>query len=380
MRGVVIWGHSNCRSVMGLYRELIRESGLPAVIPLWRIPKDGDPFGAVRQGTGFRCDEFKDLPIIAAGEDYATCRKVLDGHGDWLQLFCDYQLSPTRRRLILEAKEMGCIVGVLNEAPCNMESGVRALAKLFFMRFVLPRKVGQQARAADFFVNYSGDDDKYLKWVGWSQEKIIHLGYFPPPLEGSRCVARAGRPRPFTILVTGVLARYRGADVLVKALKILKDRGVEYRAIITQEGELLPELKQMAERHNLPIEFPGFLPMPELIKLYETCTVYVGAGRHEPWGMRLNDALNCGAPMVVSDGMGGVKLVRDYGCGLEFKSGDAKGLADALMRLATDEPFYARCAHCAHVAADEISPRVQASRLWREIENRVKLIGTKGAG
>lgn len=371
--GIVIWGHSNCRSVMGLYRELIRESGLPAIIPLWRVPKDATCFNTVRQGAGFRSDEFSDLPMMGAGDDFATCRRILDEHRDWLQLFSDYQLSPVRRRLILEAKEMGCVVGVLNEAPCNMESGFRALAKLFFMRFILPRKIGQQVRAADFFVNYSGDDDKYLKWVGWPQDKIIPLGYFPPPIEGSKCVARARRPRPFTILATGVLAKYRGADVLVRALKILKDRGISYCATITQGGELLPKLKQDAAKYGLAIDFPGFLPMPELIELYETCSVYVGAGRSEPWGMRLNDALNCGAPLIVSRGMGGVKLINDFKCGLSFASGDAKGLADALERMATDDALYAECALAARSAADEISPRVQAEWLWRAILKYVKL-------
>lgn len=373
IKGIVIWGHSNCRSVMGLYRELIRVSGLPAIIPLWRIPKDGDLFGAVRQGTGFRGNEFQDLPIIAAGEDYGICRKILDEHKDWLQLFCDYQLSPTRRRLILDAKAMGCSVGVLNEAPCNMERGVRALAKLFFMRFVLPHKIGPQACAADFFVNFSGDDDKYLKWIGWTQDKIIHLGYFPPPIEGSRCVARTGCQRPFTVLATGILSKYRGADVLVKALKILKERGVPYRATITQDGELLSKLKRDVAKYGLTIEFPGFLPITELIKLYETCSVYVGAGRHEPWGMRLNDALNCGAPLIVSRGMGGVKLVDDFKCGLSFASGDAKSLADALERMATDGAYYATCAHQAILAAEEISPCAQAGRLWRAILKYVKL-------
>ena len=373
IKGIVIWGHSNCRSVMGLYRELIRASGLPAIIPLWRVPKDATCFNTVRQGTGFRSDEFSDLPMMGAGDDYATCRRILDEHRDWLQLFCDYQLSAVRRRLILEAKAMGCVVGILNEAPCNMETGFRALAKLFFMRFVLPRKIGKQIKAADFFVNYSGDDDKYLKWVGWPQDKIIPLGYFPPPIEGSKCVARARRPRPFMILATGILAKYRGADVLVRALKILKNRGIDYRATITQDGELLPLLKSEATKYDLPIDFPGFLPMPKLIEHYETCSVYVGAGRHEPWGMRLNDALNCGAPLIVSRGMGGVKLVDDYKCGLSFASGDVKGLADALERMATDDVLYAKCAFQAKLAADEISPRVQAERLWQAILKYIKL-------
>ena len=113
--------------------------------------------------------------------------------------------------------------------------------------------------------------------------------------------------------------------------------------------------------------------MPKLIEHYEICSVYVGAGRHEPWGMRLNDALNCGAPLIVSRGMGGVKLVDDYKCGLSFASGDVKGLADALERMATDDVLYAKCAFQAKLAADEISPRVQAERLWQAILKYIKL-------
>ena len=65
IKGIVIWGHSNCWSVMGLYRELIRASGLPAIIPLWRVPKDATCFNTVRQSTGFRSDEFSDLPMMS---------------------------------------------------------------------------------------------------------------------------------------------------------------------------------------------------------------------------------------------------------------------------------------------------------------------------
>jgi glycosyltransferase involved in cell wall biosynthesis len=86
--------------------------------------------------------------------------------------------------------------------------------------------------------------------------------------------------------------------------------------------------------------------------------------------MRLNDALNCGAPLVVSDGMGGVKLVNDYGCGLSFKNGDAGDLAIKLCRLATDAELYDRCAANAVRAADESSPGHKALELVRQIQAR----------
>ena len=103
--------------------------------------------------------------------------------------------------------------------------------------------------------------------------------------------------------------------------------------------------------------------MDELIRLYENCSVYVGAGKSEPWGMRLNDALNCGAPLVVSSGMGGVQLVERYKCGLSFKAGDSFGLARCLLQLYENVELYRECAHNAIVAKEKSSPFVKAQEM-----------------
>ena len=132
-------------------------------------------------------------------------------------------------------------------------------------------------------------------------------------------------------------------------------------------------IKEKAKRFNLPIAFPGFLPMENLIRLYESCSVYVGAGRHEPWGMRLNDALNCGAPLVVSRGMGGVKMVDDYGCGLSFKNGDAIDLANQLERLATSHDEYNKVLEGVSVAVNMCSPENKAKEMLGILRKRMEV-------
>ena len=362
--GLVIWAHSVCRSVMGVYRAMGELMGVPLIVALWH-PRPCD--GGSRVKAGFRVDEFADMQFVDIGENYEKGLELLKRCRGWRHLFCVYQISPTFRRLLVEAHRAGDEVGVMCESPCNMASGFRRVMKNIYMRTLLPWKSRKVIAAARFFVNYSGDDWRAACASGWSKEKVIPFGYFPPPIEGSKCVARARCPRPFTILATGILARYRGADVLVKALKILKDHGVPYRATITQSGELLDGLKDYSRRYDLPIDFPGFVSMPDLVKLYESCSVYVGSGRSEPWGMRLNDALNCGAPLVVSRGMGGVKLVDDYGCGMAFDAGDAKGLASALETLARDSDRYNACAVAAVQAAQKCDPRTKARELLEKI-------------
>ena len=367
MKGLIVWADSNCRSVMAFYRAFAQEFGVPLVVCLLHY-EEGQTMLRHRTQVGFRADEFNDLELLPIGEDYQAGLKVLNEHPGWHHLFACYQESPNYRRLIQVAHARGEHIGIGSESPCNMDSGLRRLLKFVYMRTYLPWKVRKVVSIADFFISYSGMDFSLAEAIGWAKEKIIPFGYFPPPIEGSVCQKRTTN-RPFHILSTGILSRYRGADILVEALILLKARGVSYRATITQKGELFEALREKIAAYDLPVEMVGFVSMEELIRLYETCSVFVGAGRDEPWGMRLNDALNCGAPLVVNRGMGGAALVDEYKCGLTFTT--AAELADCLERLARDEGLYAECAAHTVEAVAKTSPQVQAKKLLEMIRSRV---------
>lgn len=361
MKGLIIWAQSDCRSTMGLYEAVVKRLNIPYVVALWFYRKT-ETYVDNRMEVGFSNKEFAQIPMIPVGENYEKGLQILDEYPGYTHVFSVFQNSPVWRRLIEEVKRRGEKVIIACESPCNMEKGFRKFLKEIYLRCVLWWKSRPVIKAAECFVNSSGNDDKYARIIGWPKDKIIPFGYFPPPIPGSKCVRRMTN-KPFHILSTGILSKYRGADVLVEALRILKDRGVPYTATITQKGELLEALKEKAARYQLPIEFAGFVEMPKLIELYETCSVYVGAGRHEPWGMRLNDVLQCGAPIVVSRGMGGVKMVDDYGCGLAFRNGDAVDLADKLEQLAKDDDTYVSCAERAVDAAEQCRPCNKAKEL-----------------
>ena len=368
MKGLVVWAQSSCRSQMSLYRALGRALNVDVVVPVWFYKKTKD-YVDNRNEVGFCDDEYSDMTIIPVGEDYTRGLQVLDAYPGWTHLFCNYQGSKAFRRLQLEAMWRGEMTAIGSESPCNMFTGFKRLLKEVYFRTVLPLKVSSVVKESRFFVNYSGNDDCYARKIGWRAEKTIPFGYYPPPIPETTCVPRTTNSQ-FEILATGSLTWHRGSDVLVKALKILKERGVAYHATITQKGPLANQLKQIASNSNLPIDFAGFVPMDKLRQLYESCSVFVGAGRKEPWGMRLNDALNCGAPLVVSRGMGGVKIVEDYKCGLAFNNEDPVDLADQLQKLATDAEFYGECAHNATVAARQCSPDNKAVELVDLIKRR----------
>lgn len=370
MKGLVIWAQSNCRSMMGVYAALKKSTEYPVVIALWHYPKEGCQ--NLRDKVGFKSDEFGEVEMIPVGESWEAGKKILDDHLGFSHLFAVYQGSSNFRRLITEAKKRGEKVGIVSEAPCNMTPGWKGwLKEHVYLPFVLPWKIRKVVKAAEFILNLSGDDTKPMERIGWPKKKIIPFGYYSPPIPGSKCVARTTN-KDFHILVTGIMTWHRAPDVVLEALSILKAKGVSFKATFTQKGPLLESLKARAAAEGLDVDFPGFLPMEDLIRLYETCSVYVAAGRAEPWGMRLNDAVQCGAPIAVSSGMGGRKMVDEYGCGFVFERDNAEDLARQLKRMIEDETYYRNCASKATEAARQISPEVKAVNLKDLLEKTLQ--------
>lgn len=365
MKGLLIWAHSYCRSTLGFYRGLGQAFGCPVKLIMFINTCNN------RKSIGFTDDEFDDMDINYF-ESVEESKRIVDQYNEWNHLFGVYQQDNGCRDILHYAKTKGCKVAVISEAPCNMDKMPRRILKNLYMRFILPRKVRQATKDADFLINLSGGENWRMESVGWNSSKIIPCGYYSPAIVGSHLVRRTIQNwERFTILLSGVHQWHRSPLVLLKALRELDKRGIKYECNITQKGPLLGEMEKFISQYNMKnAHLLGFLPMEELIANYENCSVYVGAGNNEPWGMRLNDALLCGAPLVVNRGMGGFKLVDDYGCGLTFARNDYKGLADALEKLITDKQLYLQCANAAYEAAGMIEPSAKAREIVKEISKR----------
>ena len=365
MKGLAVWAHSYCRSTLAFYRGLGTAFGVPVEVYLFNRGC------GIRTTTGFAEDEFHGMKISYL-DSYEDGLSILRTRSDWNHLFGVYQIPGLYQKMILAAHESGCKVAIGSEAPCNMEPYPKRLIKEIYLRFVLPKRVRPYVEAAEFILNYSGNENAGLERNGWNPSQIVPCGYYPPAIPDSRLIERNSTHwKNFTILLTGIHQWHRSPMVLLKALNILEKRGIDYKCYITQEGPLLKRMKSYASHCQLRnVSFLGFLPLPELVTLYENCSVYVGCGSHEPWGMRLNDALQCGAPLVISDGMGGSKLIDDYRCGAKFKKGNYRQLADILESMIKVEAQYLEYSRNAYIAALNINPDNKAKSIADTIRSR----------
>lgn len=357
MKGLFVWANSYCRSTLAFYRGLAMAFGCPLKIVVLKGLSDA------RKKTGFGADEFADMDITFY-EGIDSVSRYFDDYKDYKHIFGSYQAEDSIALIKLAIKK-GIKYGICSEAPCNMNEYPTRILKNVYLHTILPYKVRTIVKNADFIVNFSGDDDKYLLVNGWERNKIIPCGYYSPKIEGTHNILRTeANWKNFSILLSGIHQWHRSPMILLEALRLLKADGLEPQCNITQEGPLLADMKKYAETYHLRnVRFLGFVPMNNLINLYETCSVYVGAGNNEPWGMRLNDVLQCGAPLIVNRGMGGVKLVDDFNCGLAFKRNSASELAEAIKTLMREKNVYLEFARNAYKATKYINPEAMSKRV-----------------
>src|SRR5262249_13369982 len=90
------------------------------------------------------------------------------------------------------------------------------------------------------------------------------------------------------------------------------------------------------------IKFVGFRNQREMPSYYSVCDVFVLPSAHESWGLVVNEVMNAGKPVIVSDQVGAaVDLIRDGKNGYIVPVGDSRTLREAIRHL-TEEPALAQ--------------------------------------
>ena len=137
------------------------------------------------------------------------------------------------------------------------------------------------------------------------------------------------------ILFSGKFIDKKQPLLLLEAFRRLR-RELKCYLLLTGDGPLRPELQQTIAREGIPdVILTGFLNQTELPSAYTAADLLVlPSAYHETWGLVVNEAMNFGLPIIVSDRVGCAEdLVRDGDNGFVFKSGDTEGLTHAIRQL-----------------------------------------------
>jgi glycosyltransferase involved in cell wall biosynthesis len=224
--------------------------------------------------------------------------------------------------------------------------------------------------AFDRVVVHTRKGAEQLEAFGVPPEHIVripHGTFNAPPAESIE------PPRGRTLLYFGLIRRYKGLDVLVRALPDIPD------ARLVVAGDPLDSIKPVqrlagelgvADRIDWRLDY---LPDEEVETLMREATIVVFPYRSgESASGTLATALGHGRPVVVTEILG--ETVREYGAGLVVPPDDPVALAEACTRLLTDKAALAEAFHGTEWARAALSWGAIAEaheRLYADLVGRV---------
>jgi glycosyltransferase involved in cell wall biosynthesis len=146
-------------------------------------------------------------------------------------------------------------------------------------------------------------------------------------------------PNEMIVSTVSYLRPFKNPQVIVEAWQELRKRDVSARLIVAGDGDMLPDLKALADRLGVAdrVHWLGNVADPK--SLLQASDIFVLASVGEAFGLVLAEAMACGVPVVGSRSGSLLEVVEDGRTGLLCTPLDASAFAEAIERLGRDVPL-----------------------------------------
>jgi len=140
------------------------------------------------------------------------------------------------------------------------------------------------------------------------------------------------------VLFLGRLTVQKGVPYFLKAARQIANVQPDVRFVVAGEGYLLPELTRMAYDFGLAdrVLFAGRVSQGEAIALYKRADCFVMPSVSEPFGLVALEAIENGAPVVLSKQSGASEVVRNA-FAVDFW--DTDKMADCILTVLREQPL-----------------------------------------
>lgn len=330
---IVFWWNIPCAGMIGVLKSYCEDIDNSAIVVTGALSKSRKSMGWNDKGK-----LFKSHIILNDDEWEHKGPEILDQYKDRLHVFNGITHPARMMRVINFAIKRNIKFCNMSEAYSNLSYGLRGLVKDLYIKYYLPLLVRPIAQYSQGILCLSGASSKYLKQfksLGFSRKAIYPYGYYT-----DEDISYYYKPAPdgkIHILCPGLLERYKGVDLLIKALHIVTNlQGVKnYICHITGNGHQRRFLESLVVKYGLKdhIIFEGVLDSDKYNELLSHIDVLIAPGRVEPWGIRINEAIQRGNAVIVSSGLGAAELINASRGGAVFRSGDIKDLASKIDNL-----------------------------------------------
>ena len=172
------------------------------------------------------------------------------------------------------------------------------------------------------------------------------------------------------------IVRWKRVDRIVRAMPGVLRREPAARLVVAGDGSERPELEQLAAELGVDgaVTFAGGVPRERNLRLMAVADAFCATYEYSNVGNALQEAMSCGAPVVVTDSGRTRDLVRHGRNGLVVAGDDGAGLGDAIVRLLGDGELRRQLGEAARADAAAELPTKEA-RAALEVALTGELIG-----
>jgi phosphatidylinositol alpha-1,6-mannosyltransferase len=208
-----------------------------------------------------------------------------------------------------------------------------------------PRLAAFAARQADASISVSSYTSGLLAALGVSRERLNSI---PPGVDLPADARPQPAERPTLVTISRLADRYKGHDVLLQALALVRVRVPDVELVVIGDGPLRPQLEALARAQGLAqsTRFLGSVPDQERdfwlarADLFAMPSRLPGGGQAgEGFGIVYLEAAARGKPVVAGNVGGALDAVIDGQTGLLVDPTNPAAVAEAIVTLLLDRPL-----------------------------------------
>jgi len=131
---------------------------------------------------------------------------------------------------------------------------------------------------------------------------------------------------PIKIGMCYSIYKWKGSKDGIEALKIVKERFPQLQAIF---------FSVCSRNSGIPswIEYRRNPSPPQLLDIYNSCSIFINPSWSEGWGLPASEAMACGCALISTRNKGAEEFVKDQDTGLLTKVGDPEDMAEKIIKL-----------------------------------------------
>jgi len=270
----------------------------------------------IRLGMGVAIKWNKSVGRITIGHDLLKTRKIMNAfdvnhiHGG---------LTPTYPLLTLQMSEKTKIFTFHSTFDRSIPFKILRRPLLHFFKKI-DGAIAVSETAKESFSRYFPGDYRIIP-------NGVDINRFTPSLQKEKD----------TLLFVGRLEERKGLKYLIKALKIIHERGRDLKLIVVGGGYRKYRMEIPNGIKN-SIQFTGFVSPESLPEYYKRAEIFVSpATGAESFGIVLIEAMASATPVLASDIPGYRTVIKDMENGLLVPPKDPAAIAEGIIRLLNDK-------------------------------------------